>query len=119
MKTDVRQNAPVLNSIDQKTPCTNGSNPPIPNSDNGLSHAMPNGPSVNTCPGRITSAPKLGRNRHHNHTSDPALSPANAPIRVAPRQNMPPNSAGRNCATPEKDTSPMAARAVPPPEIRE
>ena len=41
-----------------------------------------------------------------------------APIRVEPRQKMPPISAGRTCATPTNDTRPIVASAVPPPERR-
>ena len=67
---------------------------------------------------RITPGPKLGRNRHQSQTPPPISNPASAPIRFAPRQKMPPRSAGRNCATPENEISPIAASAVLPPDTR-
>ena len=48
----------------------------------------------------------------------PVNSPPAAPNRVAPRQKIPPSSAGRICTAPENDTSPIAANAAPPPDSR-
>ncbi len=77
---------------------------------------MPKGPVSNTASDRITPSPKLGRNSVYIHTADPMPIPAIAPSRVAPRQKMPPISAGRICATPVKLTRPIADSAAPPPD---
>ena len=45
-----------------------------------------------------------------------ALADKKQDARVAPRQKMPPSSAGRTCATPRKAISPMEASAAEPPE---
>ena len=102
----------------QKTACTSGSKPSNPNKAWGLSAPMPQGPSEKTDAVSAASGPKLGKNIVQIQMEKPKRRPATAPFRVEPRQNKPPNKAGKNCATPAKDTRPIAARAAPPPEMR-
>ena len=64
------------------------------------------------------SGPNDGRNIVNAHVMKPMLNPAAAPTRVAPRQKIPPNIAGKTCATPANEINPIAASAADPPDRR-
>ena len=49
---------------------------------------------------------------------DPGRAARELAVRVALRQNMPPNSEGRTCATPANEINPIEARALDPPVRR-
>ena len=59
---------------------------------------------------------KLGKNNVKSQIKNPHNNPESAPMRVAPRQKIPPNIAGKTCTTPAKDTNPIEVRAAPLPE---
>ena len=109
---------PVFRTIDHRMPCTNGSNPSIPNKAWGRSHVMPQGPISMTDWLMTAPTPKLGRNSVQVQMTNPVNNPHAAPTRVAPLQKIPPIKAGSTCTVPVNDTKPIAAKAVPPPDIR-
>ena len=116
--SDTRAKVVAFNAKDQNTEWTKGSIPSVPKSALGRSQSNPNSPSAKTCVERTAPSPKDGRNSVKAQTTKPTISPVSAPALVAPRQKIPPRSAGRNCAIPTKAISPMAAKAAEPPEMR-
>ena len=118
VRIDTRQKPSAFNASDQNMACIKGSSPVIPNRACGRSQPSPNGPCAITPAGMNVPAPNDGRNKAHSQTADPSISPMAAPLRVAPRQKMPPSKAGMNCATPTKAIRPMVASDDPPPDKR-
>ena len=100
----------------RSTACTIGSSPVIPNSASGRSQPIPTGRRPAPSAGQKSPPGPKRQKQRIDQTAKPTPSPASAPMRVAPRQNSPPTSAGRICATPTKAISPIAASAAPPPD---
>ena len=108
----------VFRTIDQNTACNSGSMPSNPNKACGRNQSSPNNPSSKICADITASGPNDGRNIVNAHVTNPMLNPAAAPTRVAPRQKIPPNIAGKTCATPANEINPISASAAEPPDRR-
>src|SRR5262244_1378104 len=82
-----------------------------PNNASGLSSDTAQGPCSIKLAGSQPDLANDGSSNVYSQTVNPAMRPASAPARVAPRQNMPPSIGGANCATAAKEISPIATKA--------